>query len=284
MTQESWHDGTVSQSPVSTSDARPMRYLEVLGALHDRIQPRTYLEIGVETGKSLALSRCRSIGVDPDFAVVHELRGEVSLERTTSDEFFARPDATAWLGRPVDLGFIDGMHNFEFALRDFINLEKHCTWSSVIVFDDMLPRSVAEAARNRHTSGWAGDVFRIMQVLRKYRPDLEVILVNTRPTGLLLVLGLDPTSTVLKDNYEEILAETIKEDPQPVPRWIFDRKRARRAEKVLTSPVWGVIRRSRRFPVSARRGRALLRAALADPQNFRRRRRAAGRLLRQLGR
>lgn len=280
-----WHYGRVSPNEVSPpADDGPVRYLEVLRELHERLRPRTYLEIGVETGKSLTLAKCRSIGVDPDFSVVFELEGEISLHRTTSDEFFARPDPTAWLGRPVDLAFIDGMHRFEFALRDFINLEKHCTWSSVIVFDDMLPRSVDEAARNRHTSGWTGDVFRIMRVLRKYRPDLELILVNTRPTGLLLVLGLDPASTVLEDHYDEIVATTVKEDPQPVPRAIFDRKGARRAEAVLRSPVWGVIRRSRRLPVSARRGRAQLRAALANPRGFRRRRRALGRILRRAGR
>lgn len=259
-----------------------MRYLDVLKELHRRTRPRTYLEIGVETGKSIVLAECPAIGIDPDFAVVHELRGEISLERSTSDEFFARPEPTAWLGRPIDLAFIDGMHNLEFALRDFINVEKHCRWSSVVVFDDMLPRSVSEAARNRHTSGWTGDVFRIMGVLRKYRPDLELILVNTRPTGLLLVLGLDPSSTVLEDHYDEILATTIKEDPQPVPQVIFDRKGARRAEAVLRSPVWGVIHRSRRVPVSAARGRAQIRAAIADPRGFRRRRRVIARLVRSL--
>ena len=37
----------------------------------------------------------------------------------TSDEFFARNDVGAELGGlPVDLAFIDGMHHFEFALRD----------------------------------------------------------------------------------------------------------------------------------------------------------------------
>lgn len=258
----------------------PPFYLDVLVELHRVLKPRTYLEVGVQTGKSLAVARCRALGVDPDFAVVDELCGEVSLVRTTSDEFFARENPTAWLGGPVDLAFIDGMHLFEFALRDFINIEKHSRWSSVIAFDDMLPRNQDEAARNRHTSAWTGDVFRLVRVLRKYRPDLELIMLDTRPTGLLLVMGLDPTSTVLEDHYDEILASTIKDDPQRVPARVLGRKGARSAERVLRSPVWGVLRRGRRFPGGAARGRAQIRQALSDPQGFRRRRRALSRLVR----
>ena len=54
-------------------------------------------------------------------------------------------------GTRLDLVFVDGMHLFEFALRDFMNVERHADWWSVIVFDDILPRDVDEAARERHT-------------------------------------------------------------------------------------------------------------------------------------
>ena len=42
---------------------------ELLGLLHQKMQPRTYLEIGIRTGNSMALSRTRSIGVDPYFKI-----------------------------------------------------------------------------------------------------------------------------------------------------------------------------------------------------------------------
>ena len=42
---------------------------ELLRELHEKTQPRTYLEIGVNNGASLVLSHARSIGVDPSFRV-----------------------------------------------------------------------------------------------------------------------------------------------------------------------------------------------------------------------
>ena len=134
---------------------------ELLQELHMRLRPRTYLEIGVRDGGSLMLSRTRSIGVDPEFAVVKELECAVQLVRATSDDFFARPDPISFFeGLPVDLVFIDGMHWAEFALRDFMNAERHVAPTGVVVLDDVLPRNVSEAARERRTGALAGDVYK----------------------------------------------------------------------------------------------------------------------------
>src|SRR6185295_13014640 len=113
---------------------------QILATIHERLGPHHYLEIGTRDGASLALSRTRSVAIDPAFAVKHEIRCDVALYKQTSDEFFARPDPMEHFGSDgrIDLAFIDGMHLFEFALRDFMNVEQHATATSVIVFDDML--------------------------------------------------------------------------------------------------------------------------------------------------
>ena len=136
------------------------------------------------------------------------------------DEYFARPEPLAATGgEPFDLSFIDGLHLFEFAYRDFINAERHSSARGVIIFDDVLPRSVDDAARERHTATWTGDVYPMLAVLARYRPDLIVLPVSTQPTGLLLVLGLDPTSTILGDHYDEIMAEYRSADRSRCPRF-----------------------------------------------------------------
>jgi hypothetical protein len=219
-----------------------VRYLTFLRSVHDQLKPERYLEIGVRVGNSLALSRCRSVGIDPLFEIVTELNCDLTLIRTTSDEYFARDEPLAPTGgKPFDLAFIDGLHLFEFALRDFMNTERHSSSRGVVIFDDVLPRNVDEAARDRHTRAWTGDVYVVLEVLARYRPDLTVMIVGTQPTGLLLVSGLDPGSTVLADNYDAIMAEYRRPDPQPVPAALLDRLIALDPQRVLDCELWQVL-------------------------------------------
>jgi hypothetical protein len=232
-----------------------------LSGLHERYAPRTYVEIGINDGRGLACSRTRTIGVDPDYKIRAELACDLQLVKATSDDFFARPDALKWFPEGViDLAFIDGMHIFEYAFRDFINAERLSGPASVIAFDDMLPRSNAEAARDRHTMEWTGDVYKVAQVLEKYRPDLVVVPVDTTPTGITLVVGLDPSNTTLSDNYDAILAEFATADPQDVPVEILHRKTAAAPQRALDATAWGKLAAARSTGEVA----AAVRAEVAD--------------------
>jgi len=219
---------------------------DFLRGLHGSLRPRSYLEIGVNDGRGLATSSTRSIGVDPDFRINAELACDLKLVRKTSDDFFAAPDALDWFpARSVDLTFIDGMHLSEFALRDFINAERISTSTSVIIFDDMLPRRTEEAARDRKVREWAGDVFKVAAVLQARRPDLVVVPVDTEPTGLLLVTNLDPVSTVLQEAYDAVLPELQSIDPQQVHEDVLLRTTAADPQQLLDSPVWSELAAAR---------------------------------------
>jgi hypothetical protein len=219
-----------------------VQYLDFLRRLHELLRPRRYLEIGVRWGNSLSLSRCPSLGIDPDFNINHELHTEVQLFKTTSDEYFSRPNPLLPMANePFDLAFVDGLHLFEFALRDFIHAEQHSRPSAVIVFDDVLPRSVTEASRARATPGWTGDVYHLVEVLERYRPDILMVQVDTGPTGLMLLLGLNPADTTLIDHYDTIVAEHRHPDPQPVPREVLERTMVQPAVRVLESGLFEVL-------------------------------------------
>ncbi|MEX0679746.1 MAG: glycosyltransferase domain-containing protein, partial [Balneolales bacterium] len=191
---------------------------ELLSLTHRTLSPKMYLEIGVQTGKSLALAQCESIGVDPEPILTVPLPKGAKVIPVTSDDFF---QDKVPMPRSPDLIFIDGMHLVEYALRDFINTEKIASAGSVVVIDDIMPAHPAQAERKRSTSAWAGDVWKLWKILEEYRPDLYFLPVNASPTGLLFIAGLDPDSRVLENKYNEILSK-YKRDLIP-PRDILER-------------------------------------------------------------
>ena len=154
------------------------------------------------------------------------------------------------------------MRLVEYALRDFMNVERHAEWSSVVVFDDILPRRPVEAARDRQTRAWTGDVFKLLAILAKHRPDLVCLQVGTRPTGLLLVTGLDPDSDVLGERYEEIVGKAIVPDPQPVPRRVLARRGVIDPQTALSGSFLRLLRDERTAGTSRDEGIRRLRRAV----------------------
>ncbi len=190
-------------------------YLEVLSMIHAHLAPRTYLEIGVGEGDSLALasSKTLAVGVDPAPGITKQLGPRTRICAETSDRFFAGRDLRSEMdGLPVDLAFLDGMHRFEVALRDFVNVERNCSVESTILIHDCYPLSRLTAARDRRTTFWSGDVWRLIPALRKHRPELRVNVIATAPTGLGVVRGLDPASQVLPQRFDEIVQEFLALD------------------------------------------------------------------------
>lgn len=240
-----------------------MHYLDFLKALHGRLAPPTYLEIGIRHGDSLALAERGAVGIDPFYELQIELRDDVQLFRETSDEYFDRHDPLKPIsGRRVAFSFIDGMHLAEFVVRDFANVERVADWTSVIVFDDILPRTTEEAARDRRTREWTGDVYKVLGVLERHRPDLVILRVDTEPTGLGVVLGLDPVDRTLRERYDAIVAESVTPDPQDVPAPVLERAGAVDPQRVLDSGVWDLLRDAREQGTTRRRGIHAVRRAI----------------------
>jgi hypothetical protein len=96
------------------------------------------------------------------------------------------------------------MHWFEYALRDFANTERWASAGSTILLHDCLPVSRVAAERECRSMLWVGDVWKVVDCLREYRPDLSVRIVPTPPSGLVVVRKLDPSSTVLWERMDEI--------------------------------------------------------------------------------
>lgn len=194
----------IDPAGVMAADGAGGAHLPMIGRFHDWLKPACYLEVGVASGRSLALAHppTLAIGIDPAPAIAVTMTAETHLFTMTSDDYFAQHQTP-----PVDLAFIDGLHSFDQALRDFVNVERLCGRHSVILIHDCWPRDAESASRDRRTLFWTGDVWKVIPILRAMRPDLFVRTLTTPPSGLGVVTRLDPSSTVLADHYDRLVAE-----------------------------------------------------------------------------
>jgi hypothetical protein len=157
----------------------PGRFKEtyVNRALSRRAHATVYVEIGVRDGESFRLTRAdRRVGVDPQpTSAMDVLQEHEELFRTTSDAFFAEYAADTLDLRGVDVALIDGLHEFEQALRDLLNLERYMRPDGVVIFDDMNPTSAARASDRPTRGAWNGDVWKVGAFLTAERPDLHFL-------------------------------------------------------------------------------------------------------------
>lgn len=190
-------------------------YMAVIARIIDYLKPRTYVEIGIFEGASLRLAKSASavVGIDPNPKIRGSLEPNTRVFRSTSDSFFENYDLNSELGqRSVDLAFIDGMHQFEYAMRDFANIERYCHHESVVLIHDCYPLDEESAGREPRATRWSGDVWRLIVLLKKYRPDLSIHTIGTAPTGLAVIQNLNPESTFLIDNMDRLHQEFLSLD------------------------------------------------------------------------
>lgn len=237
--------------PAHEQVAGRLAYLDVLQQVHHHLAPRQYLEIGVRRGASLRLARCHAVGVDPAPEPDGDLRPGIEVAAMTSDEFFEA--GAPGIEGEVDLAFIDGMHLAEYALRDFMNVERHMAHTGVVILDDVLPAHPMQARRQRTTAAWTGDVYKTLECLARLRQDLLILLLDTSPSGMAVIARVDPASDVLRSHYNALVRDMW--DDRPVPEGILRREGAVDDLAVLRMllVLLRTLRRGGRAPAEVRR-------------------------------
>ncbi len=210
--------------PPVTAFVHPGPYFVQLLAAFDRVlQPRLVFESGSSGEFATRAFSCDTVCVDPRLKTVSEVRmaGRTLFFRTRPETFFAENNVAALLGGAVDIAFLDGEHLIESLLNDFINIERHCHDRSLILLHDCLPLNTRMAERAHRTDPeedtatryfWTGDVWKMLLVLRQYRPDIVLTALDCGPTGMIVCSGLDRHSTVLADRRAEILSACAEFD------------------------------------------------------------------------
>ena len=210
------------QAPVAISRTRPAPdagfmvasgppYARFLRQIHGILKPEWYLEIGTNRGASLKLAPGKSVAVDPRFTMADKAvleKPACLFFQQTSDDFFANPTVRG-LGLRYDLAFLDGLHLFEFLLRDLMNTERCMTPGGVVLMHDTAPFTHNMTARTQVRGAWTGDVWKVLPILRRYRPEVTITHLDLAPTGLAMLTGLGTGNTALDDNYDAIMAEFL---------------------------------------------------------------------------
>lgn len=195
--------------------ANGLKYSTFMAGLHRDVLLNWYLEVGCRTGRIFANARGKTIAVDPFFRADTNIIGTkpaLHVFQQTSDDFFAS-DVLKALKVKLSFSFLDGMHLFEFLLRDFIATEKASDPKGVIALHDCCPFSHEMTTRDLSAipkHAWTGDVWKLIPILMKHRPDLRITVLDAAPTGVVMISGLDPKSKVLERKYAEIVAQYTK--------------------------------------------------------------------------
>lgn len=223
---------------------------DLLEFIHTHLQPEFYFEIGVDEGLSLARAKGRALGVDarPELNLAVDLPAQADVLGISSDAFY-RDKAAASFTTPPDLAFIDGMHLFEFALRDFMNLERFAAPYALVGIDDIYPCHPTQAERRRRSGAWTGDVWKLVPILQKYRPDLTLITLPCSTTGMLLIAGLDASNSQLQDHYAEIINHYQAD--MSVPDTILQRSDSLPSDHPVVSLLLSILKRAREDQLDA---------------------------------
>jgi len=199
-------------------------YRDVLRTVHATLRPRTYLELGVAGGATLALATgaAVAVGVDPVEAPLEAvLPAGARIVRATSAAFFAENRREDVFGaHPVELTFVDGLHEFETALEDFLAAEAWSSAAGTIVLHDCVPIARVTARRERATRFWVGDTWKAAWALARQRPELRIRTILAPPSGLVVVRRLDPRAAGERRDFARVKAELAPlEYPLGVGEW-----------------------------------------------------------------
>lgn len=209
-----------------------MQRHDFLAEVHTIWKPRVYLEVGVQHGWSLSLAHAAQLAIGIDPMPLINATGNQIIHKSTSDDYFDSMPVSE--RAPVDMTFIDGQHLFEYALRDFMNAERHSHEEGLILFDDVLPRNQSEASRVQCPGDWTGDTWKVHNLLTHYRKDLLIALVDTQPTGIMVVANLDPRNRELQQRYDQITGKDEAIWTLEVPENVLQRRMAISPEEALT--------------------------------------------------
>mgnify|MGYP003660120556 CR=1 FL=1 len=149
-----------------------MNRREIIKTLINKIDARSYLEIGLGDGGVYKDIKCKNkVSVDPCISDGSEKLNPT--HKLTSDDFFAQSKDF------FDVIFIDGLHEAGQVEKDINNSLKVLNDNGYIVCHDMSPVSEDMQIVPRAQSRWTGDCWKAWVGIRSSNPNLNMFVVDT---------------------------------------------------------------------------------------------------------
>lgn len=173
-------------------DIEDMDRIQLINGLIAQKGYKRYLEIGVKKGSCFeSIKVAHKTGVDPDMRALkpkyeknwlkrlvtkpkqgfwHHTSDNERLYELTSDDYFSRFDDQ------YDIIFIDGLHQFDQVLKDYVNAQNHLAPGGCVVLHDCNPltEQAAERERSAETKVWNGDTWKAVYHLRRRGQQINV--------------------------------------------------------------------------------------------------------------
>jgi hypothetical protein len=196
---------------------------------------KTYLEIGVFTGRVFfSVPAHNKIAVDPEFRFTTSKKIKKVFRRfsnlwakfyeKTSDDFFADDASNLFQKNKIDVALVDGMHEYNYALRDIENSLKFLQREGVVFVHDCNPEtreasvSFEEYKKRGFIEDWNGDVWKAIVHLRSLRNDVNVFVLDC-DQGLGIV-SFGKSENKLNFTREQIAALTYEQFNENRKEWL----------------------------------------------------------------
>lgn len=154
-----------------------------------------YLEIGVFNGHIFfRVKSTFKVAVDPEFrfdslrkfgkSLLNPLNFKNHYFEKTSDAFFEEDAPTLLKDKKFDIALIDGMHEYEYALRDVENTLANMSSKGIIIMHDCNPLTKDAASsfedwKNRDFADtWNGDVWKVILHMQSLRKDVNAFVLD----------------------------------------------------------------------------------------------------------
>lgn len=185
--------------------------LELLKYMFNRLQPKMFITIGDRASYVQCVPQpILGLGIDPwPLMSLKSLAPNQQVYPVTSDYFFHSPYMIKELH--PDIVMITGFHRFEQVLRDIMFAEKLCNNKSVIMINNTAPLSPDDIDRADITASahQTGDVFKVIPIFKKYRPEVKVSTLIDVDKGVTIFENLDESSHILQHALVEAVGDVI---------------------------------------------------------------------------